>query len=335
MRYSPNGVEVVLLAESSHRTLPERRRRAGRIQEGKDSLPLCVCEMVVPDAKKLDERRSMKTALVAVVLAAYAVTSASLMQTPTYEASAQMLVGFQQRHGQLETIPSVSLQQLAQTTEVAARSRPVAEEAIQRLELEMTPEELLDNLSSEQVEGAQFIVLSYEDTDPERAQLIANTVGKVTSELISERSSTFTAKVWEKAALPESPASPHPLRNGLLTLVIGLGLASLVGTVVALPGVGARVAGTLSEWAVRPIGEAGVLGRRHSAPGIVERIKEKELLRALGRRGKLTAVEASLATSLSVEEANRMLFELAARGHLEVTVEYGKLLYSFWGHDAP
>jgi capsular polysaccharide biosynthesis protein len=291
--------------------------------------------MVVPDAKKLDERRSMKTALVAVVLAAYAVTSASLMQTPTYEASAQMLVGFQQKHGQLETIPIVSLQQLAHTTEIAARSRPVAEEAIQRLELEMTPEELLDNLSSEQVEGAQFIVLSYEDTDPERAQLIANTVGKVTSELISERSSTFTAKVWEKAALPESPASPHPLRNGLLTLVIGLGLASLAGTVVALLGVGARVAGTLSEWAVRPIGEAGVLGRRHSAPGIVERIKEKELLRALGRRGKLTAVEASLATSLSVEEANRMLFELAARGHLEVTVEHGKLLYSFWGHDAP
>jgi hypothetical protein len=31
-----------------------------------------------------------------------------------------------------------------------------------------------------------------------------------------------------------------------------------------------------------------------------------------------------------VEEANRMLFELAVRGHLEVTVEHGKLLYSFW-----
>jgi hypothetical protein len=166
-----------------------------------------------------------------------------------------------------------------------------------------------------------------------RARQIANTVGEVSSELISERSSNLTATVWEKAALPESPVSPHPLRNGLLTLVIGLMLCA--GTLVALPAVGARVAGTLSEWAVRPIGEAGVLGRRHSVPGIVERIKEKELLRALGRRGKLTAVEASLATSLSVDEANRMLFELAARGHLEVTVEHGKLLYSFWGHDAP
>jgi hypothetical protein len=55
------------------------------------------------------------------------------------------------------------------------------------------------------------------------------------------------------------------------------------------------------------------------------------LLEALDGRGKLTAVEASLETSLSVEEANRMLFELAAKGHLEVIIEHGKLLYSLWG----
>ncbi len=146
----------------------------------------------------------------------------------------------------------------------------------------------------------------------------------------STHTKRLTAKLFEKAEVPESPVSPHPLRNGLLTLVIGLMLCA--GTVVALPGVGARVAGTLGERPSRQgIGQAGVLGRRYSAPSIVERIKEKELLRALGRRGKLTAVEASLETSLSVEEANQMLFELAARGHLEVTVEHGKLLYSFWG----
>jgi hypothetical protein len=192
--------------------------------------------------------------------------------------------------------------------------------------------ELLDNLSAEQVENTSFIVLTYEDADPVRAQRIVNTVGEVSSELISERSSALKATVVEKAALPESPVSPRPLRNGLLTLVIGLVLC--VGTVVALPGVGARVAGTLGERPSRQgIGQAGVLGRRHSAPSIVERIKEKELLRALGRHGKLTAVEASLATSLSVEEANRMLFDLAARGHLQVTAEHGRLYYAFWEHD--
>ena len=40
-------------------------------------------------------------------------------------------------------------------------------------------------------------------------------------------------------------------------------------------------------------------------------------------------------TSLSVEEADRILSELAHNGHLEVTVEHSKLLYSFWEHDAP
>jgi len=42
-------------------------------------------------------------------------------------------------------------------------------------------------------------------------------------------------------------------------------------------------------------------------------------------------VGAALETSLSVEESRRILEELAFAGHLQVTVEGGKLLYSFWG----
>jgi hypothetical protein len=46
-------------------------------------------------------------------------------------------------------------------------------------------------------------------------------------------------------------------------------------------------------------------------------------------------VEAALESSLSLEEADRMLSALAAKGHLEVTVEDGRLLYALWTHDAP
>jgi DNA-binding IclR family transcriptional regulator len=74
-----------------------------------------------------------------------------------------------------------------------------------------------------------------------------------------------------------------------------------------------------------------VLGRDRS---IVERVKEKELLRALGRRGKLTAVEAALESSLSVEEADRMLQDLAAKGQLQVDIEDGRLVFSFWERGA-
>jgi hypothetical protein len=199
----------------------------------------------------------------------------------------------------------------------------------------MDPDELSDNLTVEQVENMSFIVFTYEDTDPERARVIVNTVSEVFSEFIPERSSRgLTAKVYEEAVLPESPVSPHPLRNGLLTLAIGLMFCA--GFAFALPRpLAARVAGALGVWAVRQgVGQAGVPAVPPADPNEAERIKEKELLQALGRCGKLTAVEAALVTSLSVEEANRMLFELAARGHLEVTVEHGRLLYSFWEHGA-
>jgi capsular polysaccharide biosynthesis protein len=275
--------------------------------------------------------RVFRVLVVKVVLAAYAVTSSGLQQTLTYEASALVLVAQGQWDERPGPIPKriVPPQQLAQTIVHAIDSRPVAQETLLRLGLQMDPSDLLDNVTVEQVENTRFIVLTYEGTDPYKAKRIVNTLGAVSSEF-AQRSSTLTAKVWEKASVPESPVSPNPLRNGLLTLVIGLVFCA--GTVVVLPGVGARVAGTLGERPSRQgIGQAGLLDRRHSAPSIVEGIKEQELLRALGRHRKLTAVEASLESSLSVEEANRMLFDLAARGHLELTVEHGKLLYSFWG----
>jgi hypothetical protein len=138
----------------------------------------------------------------------------------------------------------------------------------------------------------------------------------------------------EEDAVPHTPVSPKPLRNGLLTLVIGLILCA--GAVVALPGVAATVAGKLGRPAVlQVVGEAGILAVPSSGPSVAEVLKEKELLEELLRRGKLTAVEAALETSLSVEEADRMLSELAVRGHLQVTVEHGRLHYALWERDAP
>jgi capsular polysaccharide biosynthesis protein len=271
--------------------------------------------------------RVFRVLVITVVIAAYAVTSASLQQAPTYEASAQVWVAWDQRT--LEYRGELPTQEIMYTI----GTRSVAQEATQRLGLQMDPDELSDNLTVEQVESTNFIVLTYESTDPVKAAKIVNTVGEVSSEFISERSIAgiqLTAKVWEKAILPESPASPHPWRNELLTLAIGLVLCT--GLNLALPGAAARVAGKLGKPAtdLQGVGQAGILAVPRTDPR-VERIKEQELLEALDRRGKLTAVEAALETSLSVDEANRMLFELAARGHLEVTVEDGKLLYSFWG----
>jgi capsular polysaccharide biosynthesis protein len=275
-------------------------------------------------------------AIAASLLVAAVVTSASALQTPTYEATARMLVGQEQQksHGGIHPLPPPG-DALTQTLMIYIDTRPVAREAIRRLDVRMSPDELLNNLTVEQVESSQFLRLTYTDTDPARAARVVNTVGQVSSERISASSassSNIVATVFEKAGIPLAPVSPKPLRNGVLTLVAGLALCA--GAALARTAGRARATGTLGERPSRQgVGQAGALGRWHRDYSIVKRVKEKELLRALGRRGKLTAVEAALETSLTVEETNRMLFELAAGGHLEVTVEHGKLLYSFWGED--
>jgi capsular polysaccharide biosynthesis protein len=88
----------------------------------------------------------------------------------------------------------------------------------------------VDNLTVEQVEGTNFVRLTYEGTDPYEAARIAGILAEVASEHRVEVASTgsnITATVYEEARVPDGPASPKPLRNGLLTLVVGLALVSV------------------------------------------------------------------------------------------------------------
>lgn len=93
-----------------------------------------------------------------------------------------------------------------------------------------------------------------------------------------------------------------------------------------------RIARQVAGFVPRVVG--GLRTPRSDAPD-AEVAKEKELLLAIRRKGRITVAGAALETSLSVEEADRMLSGLAAKGHLEVGVEHGRLLYALWERDAP
>ena len=79
-------------------------------------------------------------------------------------------------------------------------------------------------------------------------------------------------------------------------------------------------------FAVYPAGEP--------RPALEEGAKEQQLLEALytAPSGELTAAEAALESSLTVEEADQMLSRLTAKGHLRVRASEtgGGLFYSFW-----
>jgi hypothetical protein len=88
--------------------------------------------------KSVDPRVAASAMVVAVVLAAVAVTGASLWQTPIYDASAQVWVDQEQGDQQTNLSGTVEgLQTIILTMIHAIDSRPVADEAIQRLGLQM------------------------------------------------------------------------------------------------------------------------------------------------------------------------------------------------------
>ena len=171
--------------------------------------------------------------LVAILLSG-TVVGFSLEQTPTYQASIMILVG-QERGLGATPQDSGALQDMTPTMAEAIQSRPVAESVIERLDLQVSPEYVLQNLSAEPVPETVFITVNYSDPNAKTAQRVAEAVGVAFSDRVEEatpKDSNITATIWEHAQTPGGPSSPNPVRNGvwalLLGLMLGVGLAFLL-----------------------------------------------------------------------------------------------------------
>jgi capsular polysaccharide biosynthesis protein len=178
-----------------------------------------------------------------IILAPLAISGSSLafslLQAPTYEASATVLVGQQQAQGHSSPARVEELQALIPSALEIITTRPVAEEATSGLDLAIDPEAVLENLSAEQtIESGQLIEVSYTDTDARRSEQLVNAVGEVASERISRlpiSAHDIKATVVEAARVPSTRKEPDLLRNAILAgglgTMIGFGLA-FVGEVV-------------------------------------------------------------------------------------------------------
>ena len=162
----------------------------------------------------------------------------SLLLTPSYEASTDVLIRQEQQES--STPPNLEndvngLQKMTRTVAKAIDSEPTAEAVIRRLDLSTPPQALLEGLRVEQIPETQFIRITYESSSPEIAQEVADAFGDVFSEQASEvspSSATLSAVVWQRATVPDEPVSPKLPINIALAMVVGLvlgvGLAFLL-----------------------------------------------------------------------------------------------------------
>lgn len=181
-------------------------------------------------------RRFWVIALVAILAAGAVVTYSLYFQAPRYQSSVDILIGQKPTVGK-QSYGSLSgdvqgLQSMAATVTQAVTTRSVAEEVIKKEHLSMTSDAFLKNVSAQEVPNTQFIEIDYKSTNPRKARQIANAIGSVLSDRVSEVSTSasgITATVWDKAALPSTPVSPKPLRDGVLAFALG----AIIGVLLA------------------------------------------------------------------------------------------------------
>jgi capsular polysaccharide biosynthesis protein len=159
----------------------------------------------------------------------------SVRQMPTYEATVQMLVSQKNPGGPNLGGDIGGLQDATLTVAEMVPSMHVAQGVVEQLNLpDLSAEDVLRNMSVEANPGTMVIDVSYTytaanaQTAQERAQLIANAIGEVSTKKIGDAmvgANPIVFRVWNEATLPENPVRPNPVRNSIIALLLGGPLA--------------------------------------------------------------------------------------------------------------
>ena len=128
------------------------------------------------------------------ILAGGAAYISSKRTTPVYQASTLVLVNPAPASTTQDYSSLITGQALAQTYVQLVTARPILEGVITKLGLNISPDNLINDITSEVVGTTQLIQIKVEDTDPIRAAQIANAlVTEFSDQNMAEQASRYAA----------------------------------------------------------------------------------------------------------------------------------------------
>ena len=150
-----------------------------------------------------------------------------------YQAKTTMIVNVEKNENQaMLTSDQISAgQKLAVLYGEIIKSRAVLQPVIERLNLEMTPQQLAGMISVSQVNETHIMNLSVTDTDPDRAKSIANTIPEVFTEEVKRTIKANGVEVLDPSlgGYPiVSNSSNKVLIAGVVGVMIGLFIIFLI-----------------------------------------------------------------------------------------------------------
>lgn len=151
--------------------------------------------------------------------------------TPRYEASTQILVNQSQPGEEVSSTDLQSSRELINTYNVILNSPAILEPVVEESNYNGSTGSLSSNITVESEEESQVATVTIEDTDPEMAVTVANTLATTFVQEVPDIMNVDNVSILSEASIADSdsPVSPQPALNLFIALMIG----SVIGIVLA------------------------------------------------------------------------------------------------------
>lgn len=161
-----------------------------------------------------------------ILAALLAFIGTKLLMTPMYTSVTKMYVLSRQDSSAGVTYSDLQTgSQLTKDYAELVKSRPVLEQVIAVLNLDMEPEDLAENITVETPTDTRILSISVESDNPKEAKEIADTLRETVSSEIKEIMHAESVDTIEDGNLPKEPSSPSLKKNMVLGGALGVFLA--------------------------------------------------------------------------------------------------------------
>ena len=142
---------------------------------------------------------------------------------PTYKSDISVILGNVGTDNQPTGYDElVMYQMLVKTYSELAKSRTVAENAINSLNLGIKPDMLQKMISVSPKGDTEFLIISVRSKDAQEAMLIANQFAKSLKEVSIAIKKMDNVQILDSALIPVVPDSPKPVLNIAIAFLLGL-----------------------------------------------------------------------------------------------------------------
>lgn len=179
------------------------------------------------------KKKILLVLMVALAGGCIAAAYTQFLMTPIYSSTSSILV--LSKETTLTSLADLQLgASLTSDYTVLIKSSPVLEQVIKNLKLDMTAEQLRQNVAINNPTDTRILEITVSDTDPEMAKEIVDEIADVSSSYIGDKMEVIPPKVIEVGKIATKRTSPSVTKNAAMGLLLGIIACAAIVTVFAV-----------------------------------------------------------------------------------------------------